>query len=84
MCTGRPMGAEEMVRCLDTDGAGVFRYEPDGSAVLIAASSKPGTTYPPVGERMPFDDDNLLAWILQTGRPMRHDDPSRRSSTVWS
>ena len=66
--------AEEMVRCLDCDGAGVFRYEPDGSAVLIAASSKPGSHYPPVGERMPFDDDNLLAWILQTGRPARHDD----------
>ena len=74
--------ADEMVRCLDTDGAGVFRYEPDGSAVLIAASSKPGTTYPPVGERMPFDDDNLLAWILQTGRPTRHDDTGRASSPV--
>ena len=66
--------AEEMVRCLDCDGAGVFRYEPDGSAVVIAASSKPGSQYLPVGERMPFDDDNLLAWILQTGRPARHDD----------
>ena len=66
--------AEEMVRCLDCDGAGVFRYDPDGSAVVIAASSKPGSQYFPVGERMPFDDDNLLAWILQTGRPARHDD----------
>ena len=74
--------AEEMVRCLDCDGAAVLQYEPDGSAVLIAASSKPGTTYPPVGERMPFDDDNLLAWILQTGRPTRHDDTARASSPV--
>ena len=63
-----------MVRCLDCDGAGVFRYEPDGSAVVIAASSKPGSKYFPVGERMPLDEDNLLAWILQTGRPARHDD----------
>ena len=74
--------AEEMVRCLDCDGAGVLRYEPDGSAVVIAASSKPGSTYPPVGERMPFDDDNLLAWILQTGRPTRHDDIGRASGPV--
>ena len=66
--------AEEMVRCLDCDGAAVVRYEPDGAAVLIAASAKPGSGYPPVGERMPFDDDNLLSWILQTGRPARHDD----------
>ncbi len=66
--------AEEMVRCLDCDGAGVFRYEPDGSAVVIAVSSKPGSQYLPVGEHMPFDDDNLLAWILQTGKPARHDD----------
>ena len=65
--------AEEMVRCLDCDGAGVFRYDPDGSAVVIAASSKPGSQYFPVGERMQLDDDNLLAWILQTGRPARHD-----------
>ena len=66
--------AEEMVRCLDCDGAGVFRYEPDGSAVVIAVSSKPGSLYLPVGEHMPFDDENLLAWILQTGMPARHDD----------
>ena len=66
--------AEEMVRCLDCDGAGVFRYDPDGSAIVIAGSSKPGTQYLPVGERMPLDDDNLLAWILQTGSPARHDD----------
>lgn len=66
--------AEEMVRCLDCDGAGIFRYDPDGSAIVIAGSSKPGSEYLPVGERMPFDDDNLLAWILQTGRPAKHDD----------
>ena len=66
--------AEEMVRCLDCDGAGVFRYDPDGSAMVVAQSSKPGSQYLPVGERMPVDDDNLLAWILQTGRPARHDD----------
>jgi PAS domain S-box-containing protein len=66
--------AEEMVRCLDCEGAGVFRYDPDGSAIVVAGSSKPGSQYLPVGERMPVDDDNLLAWILQTGRPARHDD----------
>ena len=66
--------AEEMVRCLDTDGAGVFRYEPDGSAVVMASSSKPGSKYFAVGERMMLDGDNLATWILQTGRPARHDD----------
>ena len=66
--------AEEMVRCLDCHGAGVFRYDPDGSVVVIANSSKPGSQYLRVGERMPLDDDNLLAWILETGRPARHDD----------
>ena len=74
--------AEEMVRCLDCDGAAVVRYESDGSAVLIAASAKPGSAYPPVGERMPFDDDNLLTWILQTGRPARHDDVGRAGGPV--
>jgi signal transduction histidine kinase len=74
--------AEEMVRCLDCDGAAVVRYEPDGSAVLIAASAKPGSAYPPVGERMPFDDDNLLTWILQTGRAARHDDIGRADGPV--
>jgi PAS domain S-box-containing protein len=74
--------AEEMVRCLDCDGAAVVRYEPDGSAVLIAASAKPGSAYPPIGERMPFDDDNLLTWILQTGRPARHDEIGRAGGPV--
>ena len=74
--------AEEMVRCLDCDGAAVVRYEPDGSAVLIAASAKPGSAYPPVGERMPFDDDNLLTRILQTGRPARHDEVGRAGGPV--
>ncbi len=74
--------AEEMVRCLDCDGAAVVRYEPDGSAVLIAASATPGSAYPPVGERMPFDDDNLLTWILQTGRPARHDEIGRAGGPV--
>ncbi|HEX3283904.1 MAG TPA: GAF domain-containing protein [Mycobacterium sp.] len=74
--------AEEMVRCLDCDGAAVVRYEPDASAVLIAASAKPGSAYPPVGERMPFDEDNLLTWILQTGRAARHDDIGRAGGPV--
>jgi signal transduction histidine kinase len=66
--------AEEMVRCVDCDGAGIFRYEPDGSAVVVAVGSKPGFQYLAVGERMPFDEGNLLAWILHTGKPARHDD----------
>jgi PAS domain S-box-containing protein len=66
--------AEEMVRCLDSDGAAVFRYDDDGSALVVASSHKPESHYLPVGERMPPDDENLLAWIKQTGRPARHDD----------
>ena len=66
--------ADEMVRCLDCDGAGIFRYEPDGSAIVVAAGNKPGVLYLPVGERMPYDDDNLLAWIMHTVKPARHDD----------
>ena len=74
--------AEEMVRCLDCDGATVVRYEPDGSALLIAASAKPDSAYPPVGEHMPCDDDNLLTWIRQTGRPARHDDTEHAGGPV--
>jgi PAS domain S-box-containing protein len=66
--------AEEMVRCLDTDRAGVFRYDPDGSVIVVASSSKPGSQPLPVGERLPSDGDNLFAWIAQTARPARHDD----------
>jgi PAS domain S-box-containing protein len=66
--------AEEMVRCLDTDAAGVFRYDEDGASLVIASFSKPGSQYFPVGERLPADDENLLAWIRHSGRPARHDD----------
>jgi PAS domain S-box-containing protein len=66
--------AQEMVHCFDTDGAGVFRYEADGSAIVLASSSKPGSQYLPVGEHLMFDGDNMLAWIRETGRVARHDD----------
>jgi PAS domain S-box-containing protein len=65
--------AEEMVRCLDIESAGLFRYEADGSLVVMAAYSRPGSQYFAVGESMMLDGDNLASWILQTGRAARHD-----------
>ena len=38
----------------------------------------PESKHPAAGERMPFGNGNLLASILQTGRPTRHDDIGRR------
>jgi signal transduction histidine kinase len=65
--------AVELARCLGMQNAAVFRYEPDGSAILVAARDEPGLTKMPVGERFPNEGDNITAMVLHTGRTARMD-----------
>jgi signal transduction histidine kinase len=54
---------------------GLFRYETDSAATLIAGS---GNLSPYLGRRWSFppDDQSLLARLARTGRPLRIDDYS--------
>jgi hypothetical protein len=64
----------EMRRCLASERAGLWRYEPSGEITLIAAdygSQAPGGW--PVGTRTPLGDSTLAATVQHTGRPARMD-----------
>jgi signal transduction histidine kinase len=64
--------AEEIVRCLDVDTSGVWRYESDDAITLLAGHSREGSQYLPTGERLPIDGDNLGAMVLRSGGAVRH------------
>ncbi|WP_162464856.1 MULTISPECIES: GAF domain-containing protein [unclassified Mycolicibacterium] len=64
--------AEEIVRCLDVDTSGVWRYASDNGITLLAGHSRAGTQYLPEGEHLTTEGDNLGAMVLSSGRATRH------------
>ena len=64
--------ADELARCLDMHHSTLVRYEPDGSATLLAARHEPGLKKVPVGRRFSLDE-NIAAMVLRTGRAARMD-----------
>src|ERR1700754_4215950 len=74
--------AEEMARCLGTTDAEVFRYDADGSAVVVAACSPPGTRKLTVGERLTLEGDSVSARVWRTGRPARMDSYDNVDGTI--
>jgi GAF domain-containing protein len=75
--------AEEMARCLGTTDAEVFRYDPDGEAVVVVASySAPGLRVPTVGERLTLEGDSVSARVLRTRRGARLDSYEDTDGTI--
>jgi signal transduction histidine kinase len=74
--------AEEIVRCLDVDTSGVWRYESDEAITLLAGYSTAGPLYLPVGERLSIDSDNLGAMVLRSGRVARHNEVQNASDSA--
>jgi PAS domain S-box-containing protein len=65
--------AEELARCLGVyHHAVLFRYEPDGAGVLLAAGhGDPESKKIPVGERFSLEGQNVAGTVFRTGRPAR-------------
>ena len=63
----------ELANCLDVQNAALFRYEPDGTALLLAAADEPGLQEMPVGERFSLDGQSVAAAVWRTGRAARMD-----------
>ena len=63
----------ELATCLDVQNAALFRYEPDGTALLLAAADEPGLQEMPVGERFSLDGESVAAAVWRTGRAARMD-----------
>ncbi|CAM5283825.1 hypothetical protein MAUB1S_04712 [Mycolicibacterium aubagnense] len=69
--------ADEVAAVLHVRNAGLVRYEPGGTATLVAAHDEPGLAAVPVGTTFPLDGDDVIAMVRTTGRPARmdtHDD----------
>jgi signal transduction histidine kinase len=63
----------ELATCLDVQNAALYRYEPDGTALLLAAADEPGLQQMPVGERFSLDGQSVAAAVWRTGRAARMD-----------
>jgi GAF domain-containing protein len=68
--------AEELSRLLEVDMVRMVRFEPDGSATLVAAL-KTSEELLPVGTNAPIPGGSVIDRIFRTGAPARVDDYSR-------
>jgi signal transduction histidine kinase len=64
---------EEAGRLLPVDHAELGRYGPDRTFTIVAAWSRTGGPFPPVGSRWPLDGTDLSTLVFETGRPARVD-----------
>ncbi|MCW2686862.1 MAG: domain S-box [Mycobacterium sp.] len=66
--------ATELARCLGVYYSALWRYEPDGTATLLAAvDDDPGLKEMPVGARFSLEGDSVVAMVLRTGDATRTD-----------
>jgi signal transduction histidine kinase len=65
--------ADELARCLGVRHATLFRFEPDGTGLLLAGHHEHERTKIVVGEQFSLDGDSVAAMVLRTGRPARMD-----------
>src|SRR5690349_14042234 len=65
--------AEEVRRLLDADRAGIARFQPDGTAVVISGAGDEDLVTWPVGTRLELRDYLPPAAVWRTGRPARAD-----------
>jgi len=72
----------ELASCLDVRNAALFRYEPDGTALLLAAADEPGLQKMPVGERFSLDGENVAAMVRHGGRAARMDSHDHAAGTA--
>ena len=66
--------AEEVRRLLDADHAGIGRFEPDGTAIVVVAGVGDDPLTLSVGRRVELRDYLPPAAVWRTGRPARVDD----------
>ena len=72
---------EEAARVLETEAVGMLRFEPDGTATLVAQSQTPWDP-PPLGSRLTLEGENVVAWVHRTGQTARMDDWSNATGSV--
>ena len=63
----------ELADCLGVPHATLCRYEPDGSSTLVAIHDENARAILPVGTRLSFEGENVVAMVFRTGRVVRMD-----------
>jgi GAF domain-containing protein len=64
---------EEARRVLGSEATGLLRFEPDGTAALVAQSDTPWDA-PPLGTRFTLDGENVVTQVLHTRQSARVDE----------
>ena len=72
----------ELANCLDVQNASLFRYEPDGTALLLAAADEPGLQNMPVGEHFSLEGESIAAMVRRSGRVARMDSHDHASGSA--
>jgi PAS domain S-box-containing protein len=73
--------ADEVARVLDVEAVGMLRFEPDGTAALVAQSDTPWDP-PPLGTRFTLDGENVVTTVFRTGEAARLDDWANATGPV--
>src|SRR4051795_8572608 len=73
--------AEEVARAVEVEAVGMLRFEPDGTATLVAQSDTPWDP-PPLGTRFTLEGENVVTAVFQTGEAARLDDWAKATGPV--
>src|SRR4051794_19183803 len=73
--------ADEVARVLDVEAVGMLRFEPDGTATLVAQSDTPWDP-PPLGTRFTLEGDNVVTAVYRTREAARLDDWAKATGPV--
>jgi PAS domain S-box-containing protein len=73
--------ATEVARVLDVAAIGMLRFEPDGTATLVAQSDTPWDP-PPLGTRLTLEGENVVTAVFRTGEAARLDDWTNATGPV--
>jgi signal transduction histidine kinase len=75
--------AEEIARISHVDNGFVLRFEPDGTATVVAGCGSADVRMP-VGSNWRLDGDSVTAQVFRTGRPARLDGYTQASGPIAS
>jgi signal transduction histidine kinase len=65
--------ADELARCVGVRHATLFRFEPDGAGLLLAAHHETDHMEITIGQRFSLDGESVAARVFRTGQPARMD-----------
>jgi signal transduction histidine kinase len=65
--------ADELARCLGVHHATLFRFDPDGTGLLLAGYHDSEQTEMTVGQSFPLDGESVAALVMRSGHPARMD-----------